>query len=116
MAYIEKEPFSVPMYLLIPTYSTVQGVRKKTYPSTSTAELFYGTFKTYGGTEREVNGVFSVEDTAQVKTWYRDDIKSNCRIVLANNNAVYEVVGEPENVDMRNQYLFFKVTRVKGGA
>lgn len=116
MSYRPQIPFTVPMYLLAPTYTTVNGVKKKTFPEISAGVLFYGSFKTYGGTERDVNGVYVVEDTANVETWFNPEIKSNCRIVLANNNAVYEIIGEPENVEMRNQYLLFKVQRVKGGA
>lgn len=117
MAYKPQLPFTVPMILLIPTYSTVNGVRKKTFPAVADGFLFNGTFKTYGGTEKIVNDVYSIEDTAQVETWFRPDISSGCRIALANNpSAVYEIISEPENIDMRCQYLVFKVSRIKGGA
>lgn len=115
--YKPQLPYNVPMIVLAPTYSTVNGVRKKTFPTVENGFLIKGTFKTYGGTEREVNGVYSVEDTANIETWFRPDITSGCRIALANNpTAIYDIVGEPENIEMRNQYLLFKVTRVKGGA
>ena len=109
-------PFFVPLIVLTPTYTTVSGVKKKTYPSPENGILIYGTFKTYGGTERDVNGVYSIEDTADIETWYRPDITSNCRIAVADTNAIYDILGEPENINMRNQYLKFKVMRVKGGA
>lgn len=112
---------TIPLILLVPTYKTVSGVRKKTYPTVSKAlqdkqNLFFGNLKTYGGTEREVNGVYSIEDTAVVETWYRPDITSECRVGVANSEAVYDIINEPENVNMRNQFLKFKVRRVKGGA
>ena len=117
MSYRPSIPFTVPMILLAPTYTTVNGVKKKTYPSAANGDLFYGTFKTYGGTERDVNGVYSIEDTANIETWYRADITSGCRIALGNNqSAIYDIIGEPENIEMRNQFLVFKVQRVKGGA
>ena len=109
-------PFSTPLILLTPTYTTVQGVRKKTFTPIADSVLFYGTFKTYGGTERDVNGVYSIEDTANIETWYTPLITSGCRVVVANTNAEYEIIGEPENIDMRNQFMKFKVQRVKGGA
>lgn len=109
-------PFSTPLVLLIPTYTTVSGVKKKTFPSVENGILFYGSFKTYGGTERDVNGVFVVEDTANIETWFRPDITSGCRVAIAGTNAVYDILGEPENIEMRNQYLVFKVSRIKGGA
>ena len=72
-------------------------------------------WKSYGGTETTVNGVYSIEDTAQVTTRYRPDIKANCHLKLA-DRRIYEIIGEPENPDMANRYLVFKVKRVKGGA
>ena len=109
-------PFSTPLVLLIPSYANTYGVQSKTFPAIADGIMFYGTFKTYGGTERDVNGVYSVEDTANIETWYRPDITSGCRIAIAGTNEVYDVLGEPENIDMRNQYLKFRVTRVKGGS
>ena len=109
-------PFTVAMKLLTPTYSEVSGVSVKTFPALADGALFYGNFKTYGGTEREVDGLYSIEDTAKVETWYRPDIKSECRVVVLATNAVYEIFGEPENIELRNQFLSFRVRRVKGGA
>jgi len=102
--------------LLVPTYKTVSGVRKKVFPDVKDGILFYASFKTYGGTERNVNGIYSVEDTADVETWYMPDFTSECRVAVANTGATYDIIGEPENIDMRNQFCKFKISRVKGGA
>ena len=107
---------TIPLFLFIPTYATVSGVETKTYPSWEDGELFYGSFKTYGGTERDVNGLYSIVDTAVIETWFRPDIQSNCRIGVPATGAIYEVINEPENINMRNQFMKFKVKRVKGGA
>lgn len=112
--YIPSLPFATPIKLLVPTHQTVKGVKKKVYPNDG--ELLFCSFKTYGGTERNINGVYSIEDTANVETWFRPDIKSDCRIILADTGAVYEIINEPENIEMRNQYSKFKVKRIKGGA
>ena len=109
-------PFSVPLVLLVPSYEEVSGVAVKSFPTLEEGTLFYGSFRTYGGTETNVNGLYSVEDTAIVECWYRPDIKSDCRIALPDNGAVYEVLGEPENIEMRNQFLRVKIRRYKGGA
>ena len=106
----------IPLFLFIPTYSKVSGVDTKTYPSWENGILFYGSFKTYGGTQRVVDGLYSILDTAIIETWFRPDIKSNCRIGVPATGAIYEVIGEPENINMRNQYLKFKVKRARGGA
>ena len=113
--YIPQLPFTTALLLLIPTYKKVKGTVVKKYPSLNEAIRFNGTFKTYGGTESTVNGVYTVIDTANIETWYRPDIKSDCRIALT-DGAVYAILGEPENINMRNQFLKFKVRRVKGGA
>ena len=109
-------PFTVPMILLIPTTSVEAGVTVKTFPALNKGIRINGNFKSYGGTEREVNGVYSVEDTAIVETWFRPDIKSDCRLALAESSATYEIIGEPEDIELRHQYLRIRVRRVKGGA
>ena len=111
---IEAAQMTTPMRLQTPTSVKTLGVNKKTYEDASGVVM--GSWKSYGGTETTVNGVLSIEDTAQVVCWYRPDIRSDCRIVRLNDGAVYEIIGEPENIEMRNQFLKFKVRRVKGGA
>ena len=110
------EPLSTPLMLLIPQYSESYGVNVKTYPTIEDGVLIFGTFKTFGGTERDVNNIYSVENTATVRTWYRPDITSDCRIGVIETGEIYDILGEPENISMRNQYLQFKVMQVKGGA
>lgn len=112
--YKPSQPFTVPVKLLVPVYKTVKGVRKKVFPEDG--ELIFCSFKTYGGTESNVDDVYTIEDTAKIETWYRPDIESDCAVKLADTGAVYEIINEPENINMRNQYCVFKVRRVKGGA
>lgn len=109
-------PYNVPMYLLTPTTTTVKGVAVKTYPQPTEDALIFGSFKSYGGTESESNGVITVLDTANVETWFRPDIKANCRIMLAESNKLYEVIGEPEDIELRHQFIKFKVQAIRGGA
>ena len=110
---------SIPLCLLIPTKVNVSGVLKKTYPTVEQAlenqdNIFYGTFKSYQGTERDENGVYSIIDTAVIETWYRPDIKSDCRVARTSDGAIYDIINEPENINQRNQFLKFKIKRVKG--
>lgn len=109
-------PLTAPLMLLIPDNSKAYGVAAKVYPEIENGILIYGSFRTFGGTEKEVDGLFSIEKTAIVETWYRPDIKSDCRIGVLQTGEVYEILGEPENINLRNQYLRFKVTQIKGGA
>ena len=102
-----------PVKLLIPSAtSKVNGVPRHTYPSTG--DIIFVNWKTYGGTEQTVNGLYSVIDTAQITTRYRPDIAINCRL-LREDDKIYEIISEPENADLNNKYLEFKVERVKGG-
>lgn len=101
------------MALQVPKAETVLGVTKKSYVEVGNV---FVNFKTFGGTESVANDVLSVIDTAQITTWYRPDIKSDCRLRRLSDGAVYEIVGDPENLEQRNQILYFKVRRVKGGA
>ena len=111
MSYRPSEPFSTPVLLLNPTYSTVKGVTKPVYPESG--EVIWCSFKTYGGTESTTNDVLAVIDTANIETWYRPDITAASRIKLG--SKTYEVMGEPEDIEQRHQFSKFKVRGVRGG-
>lgn len=111
---IEAAQMTTATRLQTPTSEKTLGVNKKTYADVS--DVVMVNWKSYGGTESVNNGVLSVEDTAQIVCWYRPDIRSDCRLVRLTDGATFEIIGEPENIEMRNQFLKFKVRRVKGGA
>lgn len=104
---------TTPMRLQVPTSTTVLGVAQKTYTD---GDVIMCNFKTFGGTESVSNDVLSVIDTGQITCWYRPDIKADCRLKRLSDDAIFEILGEPENLEMRNQILYFKIRRVKGGA
>lgn len=110
-AYRPSGPFSTPMELLIPTKSKIKGTTAKTYPENG--ETIFGRFRTFGGTEITVNNTVVVENTATIETWFRSDIKADCRIRV--DGTDYEILGKPENIDMRNQFLLFRVRAIEGG-
>ena len=111
--YRTSEPFNVPLYVFIPMHKTAKGSTKKIYPENG--DLIFCSFRTFGGTEITSNDVYVIEDTATIETWYRPDIKSDC-IVKTTDGKTYEILGTPENINMRNQILKFKIRAVKGGA
>lgn len=104
-------PYSVIATLQTSTETVIKGVTVKSY---TTLDSIYVSFKSYGGTEINVNGTTVVEDTATVETWYRPDITSSSRLLIG--STTYEILGTPENINMSNQYLQFKVRAIKGGA
>lgn len=110
MSYRPKEPFNTVVSLYNPTYDSVKGVTVKEYHLIGTLNC---SFKTYGGTESTVNGQLTVVNTANIETWYRPDITSASQIRLG--AKVYEVIGEPEDIEQRHQFLKFKVRGVNGG-
>lgn len=110
----DKNKMRTPVKLLIPTGTEkYNGVNRCIYPADG--DVIFVSWKSYGGTETTVNGVYSVLDTAIITTWYRPDIAANCRI-LREDGAIYEIVNEPENIELQSTFLQFKVRRVKGGA
>jgi hypothetical protein len=108
------EPFNVPMKILIPTETNVTGTTKKVYSDPENSELFYGSFQTFGGTENIQDGVYTLINTAVINTWYRPDIKGNCRIYICETEQTYEVIGDPEDINMMHQFLKFKVRKIGG--
>ena len=107
-------PYSTPIELLIPTYAKKKGVTVKEFPEIGIR--LNCSWKTYGGTEITTNDVYTVIDTANVETWYRPDISASCRIKLIPTGQIYEIINRPENINMRNQFVKFKVQAIEGGA
>ena len=110
--YTQNGPYTTPFLLWIPTIVTVKGVEKKTYSKTD--DVYYCSFRTFGGTEKVVNDVIVLEDTATIETWYNPTITAACQIEV--NSQRYEILGTPENINMRNQYMKIRVRAIKGGA
>lgn len=110
--YRPRGPFAVPFRVLIPTETQAKGVTIKTY--TDSGYTYMGNFRTFGGTEQTVNGVYSVVNTATLETWYTDKITADCRIVLADTGEAFEVMGTPEDIERRHQFLLAKLKGVEG--
>lgn len=90
----------------------------KEYPKEG--PVFFGSFKTYGGTnlkgsQKTAAEVMTIIDTANIECFYRPDIKAECRIKNLINNNVYDIINEPEDIEQRRVMLKFKVQRLKGG-
>lgn len=107
-------PYNTAIELFIPTYDKKKGTNVKVWPEEGIR--LNCSFKTYGGTETTINNVYALEDTANVETWYRPDIKADCRIKVLSTGRFYEIINTPENIDMRNQFCRFKVRTIRGDA
>lgn len=113
-AYRPFSPFTVPMRLLSPSGERVSGALKKAFTKPEESPLFFGSFRTFGGSEAERDGEYIVVDTATVETWYRPDIKSNCRIYLCDSGEEYDIIATPEDIDRRHQFLHLRLRKVGG--
>lgn len=103
--------YKVPVRLFRGSYEKVLGTNKKIYSETET--VFKVSLKSYGGSEKLVNNQLVLEDTFVVETWYRKDITSMDAIQF--NNSLYEIINNPENINMENRKLLFKVRKYVGG-
>ena len=90
--------------------------RKKQFIVDVNADIITVGVKTFGGTEKIVNDRLVLEDTATVITWYRPDITAGCRLLFLDDNSLREIIGRPEDVDRRHQYLIIKCRSVSSGA
>lgn len=109
----EMKQMTTPMAVYKTIENVEYGVITKTFEK---VDHFYCNFKTYGGTEKEVNGMIAVEDTANITCWYHPSITSDCIIERLTDGARFEVLGEPEDIEQRHMVMKFKVRRIKGGA
>lgn len=112
----EANSFTTPMKLQVRAEILVSGAKEITYTDALNDPLVFCSFKTYGGTESVNNGLLTLVNTATVITWYRPEISGSCRLIRLQDNSIWEIIGEPENIEMRNQILILKVRRVTGGA
>lgn len=109
--YQPQVPFTVPAMHLKQTTEKVNGVNQPTFTESG---MFYCSAKSYGGTEKTVNGVYVIEDTWTIDTWYNPAFKKGDRIRFLDDMTEFEVLASPENINRRGQYMRFKVVRIGG--
>ena len=114
--YTPAFPFTVAAELLIPTFTTTKGVLTKSFPEAGKGVRINCAFRTFGGTERNTNDAYAILDTGTVETWYRPDIKADCAIRILETGKVYDIISAPEDINMRHQFVVFRVQAVEGGA
>lgn len=94
-----------------PVYDTTSARASKTY---SVAGNVRGKFKLKGTTEVTANGLTVVNDKTSFITWYKADYAA--ADILTINGVDYEIIGTPENVEMRGRYSVLMLERIEGGA
>ena len=104
--------YNVPAQILQSVTTKINGVNTKAFID---SDIIYVSAKSYGGTEKIVNGLYVIEDTLQIETWYRPDITGDCKIRLLDDNSEWSILNTPENMNRENKILRFKCKRCKGG-
>lgn len=106
-------PFNVPAQHLKRSKDPVKinGINNYTYTE---GIRFFCSAKSYGGTEKVVNGVSVIEDTWWIDTFYNPAICKGDKIRFLDDNSEFEVLASPENINRRGQYMRFKVLKIGG--
>ena len=110
--YKPQLPFNVPFKHLKRGLEKVNGVNQEKFAEGK--NVLYCSAKSYGGTEKVVNGVTVIEDTWQIDTWYKPDFGKGDRIRFLDDGNEFEILASPENINRRGQYMRFKVSRIGG--
>ena len=104
-------PFNVKIQLLKHSVEKINGVNQSTF--TPSVEVFCSA-KSYGGTEKTVNGVTVVEDTWIIDTYYHPDFKKGDRVKFLDDNTEYDILASPENIERKCVFMQFKVIGIGG--
>ena len=113
MSWTPSAPFTTPAVVLRSAYSKVNGVTVRTRTEGQRVNVCA---RSFGGTEKDEDGVISNVSTMVFQTWYTPEIRAGDAIRLLEDGTEWEVVGDPEDISMRHQWLQFKGRRIQGGA
>lgn len=105
-------PFDIPALHLKRHLEKVNGINQEVF--TEAQETFNCSAKSYGGTEKQVNGVTVIEDTWIVDTYFNPEFKKGDKIRFLDDGTEYEILASPENINRRGQYMRFKVLHIGG--
>ena len=100
--------------LLTPTLSTdAGGAKKATYAAFSSVPNVWAKIVFAHGTESMTNGAGAKSiQRVTVTIRYRSDVDATKAITL--NSETWKIIGTPDNIQNRNQYLEFQAELVKG--
>ena len=110
--YRPTKPRNVLFAIEVPVVSMVKGVEVKEFSDSGT---IFGSYVTFGGTERVVNDVLVVDDTATVECYFDPRITAACRLRNTASGTRYDIIGAPEDIECRGQYMRIRVQAIRGG-
>lgn len=110
--YVPDAILNVPARIWHAVARRANGVQKMEYEPSD--EVIWVSAKSYGGTDKVVDGVYMVEDTITFTSYYNPELKSSDRIQLMGDGSFWEILNTPENIDMRGAFMRFKARRYHG--
>lgn len=109
--YKIKDRLTTPIKILKQEKVNINGYIEIKNPEIS-EEVIWCVWKSYGGTETDIDGLSVFQDTATVECRYTPEIKQNDTIQNLITNNKYQIITVPDNINMMNQWLRFKVKRL----
>lgn len=94
-----------------PTTEYVNGRSRQAFVESGNLK---GLFKLKGTSEVNANGVIVVNDKTSFITWWKNDLESGD--VLTIRGVEYQIIGTPENVELRGRYAVINLEKIGGGA
>lgn len=94
-----------------PMVERVNGRSQKTFVASGNLK---GLFKLKGTSEINANGILVVNDKTSFMTWWKNDLSSGD--ILTIGGVDYEIIGTPENVELRGRYAVINLEKIGGGA
>lgn len=95
------------------TSVTVNNRTKKTYTDIGTVR---GKFKQKGTAETNANGLTVINEKTTFTTWFKKTNPFKAADILTVGGIDYEIIGKPENVEMRSRYVILTLEVISGGA
>lgn len=96
-----------------PQVVEINGRTQKTFVNAVKPNI-KGKFKLKGTSEITANGLIVVNGKTSFLTWWKKDFESGD--VLNIGGVDYQIIGSPENVEMRGRYAVLNLEKIEGGA
>lgn len=106
-----KMPFDIAFKLWMPTSEMEYGVKKKTFTE---GTVFMGSMRTYTSNKSDTDDVYTPYVSTIIDTWYNPLIKADCEVELLETGERYSIETEPENIEMRHQWMQLRIRKVGG--
>lgn len=94
--------------------ATTKTVNNRTTKKLVVVGTVRGNFKQKGTAETNANGLTVINEKTTFTTWFKADFAA--ADILTINGVDYQIIGTPENVEMRSRYTVLTLERIGGGA